>query len=64
MFWGPKSVSMFAGITVKTIWVEEPMTDHLRDYAPTLEKYKAMQIKIVIFFGNFIPYIELLKFQK
>ena len=24
--------------------VEAPITDHLRDYAPDLEKYKAVQI--------------------
>ena len=41
-----------------------PITAHLRDFAPNLEKYKAVQIflsriieikKIAIFFSNFIP---------
>jgi hypothetical protein len=43
--------------------------DHLRDFAPNLEKYKAVQISpilkdkietIAIFVGNFIPYIEII----
>lgn len=42
--------------------VEEPTTNHSRDFAPYLEKYKAAQIVPMSedknqkdFFGNFIP---------
>jgi hypothetical protein len=44
--------------------VEAPTTDHLRDFAPDLEKYKAVQFfplpedrnqEDCTFFGNIIP---------
>jgi hypothetical protein len=43
--------------------------DHLRDFAPNMEEYKAVQISPILkdrtetianFFGDFIPYIEII----
>ena len=48
--------------------VEAPITGHLRDYVPYLEKYEAVQNFLMWedknqedckIFGNFIPWIEL-----
>lgn len=52
----------------EAIRVEVPVTNHLRDSAPHLEKYKVMQIFPMLedrnrgdcnFFGDFIPWIEI-----
>ena len=60
------NVSKYPFYNVET-WtrVEAPTTDHLRDYVPNLEKYKAVQTyprcrtmeisKTTFFWGNLIP---------
>jgi hypothetical protein len=48
-FWDISKIGPYqnAKTSLKQYRVEVPITDHLRDYAPNLEKYKAVHIFLV-----------------